>query len=188
MENLTIQQEKCGGDITDLSDLLVFTIDPANAKILDDALSVQEEVNGLYTIGIHITDVCEFVKKESELGKDAERRGCTFEPNAEQADTRYMFPKELSIDKLSLIVGETRRCISVFITVDQSEKFKVVSSTMKETCIISKFRLSYQEAEEYINTSRIPKSHQLQDALHILYEASRQWKLSRLGNEGHSCL
>jgi ribonuclease R len=56
-------------------DKVVFTIDPEDAKDFDDALSVSKLENGNYSVAIHIADVSHYVKNESQLDKQALKRG-----------------------------------------------------------------------------------------------------------------
>ena len=58
----------------DCRDILTFTIDPADAKDFDDALSIRNLDNGNYEIGVHIADVSHFVKPGTLLDKVAYER------------------------------------------------------------------------------------------------------------------
>jgi exoribonuclease R len=55
----------------------VFTIDPATARDLDDALSVTPLQNGNYLVGVHIADVSHFVCEKTSLDQIASQRGTT---------------------------------------------------------------------------------------------------------------
>src|SRR5690606_32455890 len=59
----------------DFRDTLTFTIDPADAKDFDDAISFKILENGNYEIGVHIADVSHYVKPNSALDKEAFERG-----------------------------------------------------------------------------------------------------------------
>ncbi|EQC34969.1 hypothetical protein SDRG_07765 [Saprolegnia diclina VS20] len=60
----------------DLRDWTIFSIDPWNARDLDDALSIQRLADGTFEIGVHIADVAHFVEAGSPLDAEAKRR-CT---------------------------------------------------------------------------------------------------------------
>ncbi len=65
----------------DLTNILTFTIDPENSQDFDDALSVEyvfDDGKKYIKIGIHIADVSEYVKKDSELDKEAEKRTISY--------------------------------------------------------------------------------------------------------------
>lgn len=61
----------------DLRNERIFTIDPTTARDLDDALSITPLENGTFEIGVHIADVTYFLKPNSELDREARRRGTT---------------------------------------------------------------------------------------------------------------
>ena len=59
----------------DMRDVLTFTIDPADAKDFDDAISYRELDNGNYEVGIHIADVTHYVRPNDIIDKEAFERG-----------------------------------------------------------------------------------------------------------------
>ena len=59
----------------DMRDVLTFTIDPADAKDFDDALSLKRNEDGTWQVGVHIADVSHYVKPGSKIDGDAYTRG-----------------------------------------------------------------------------------------------------------------
>ena len=70
---MTVTQEDIDQRL-DLRDEPIFTIDSADAKDLDDAISVHKTVDG-YTLGVHIADVSHYVKAGTPIDQEAFRRG-----------------------------------------------------------------------------------------------------------------
>ena len=59
----------------DFRNVTTFTIDPADAKDFDDALSIQKLENGNWEIGVHIADVSHYVQPGSAMDLEAAKRG-----------------------------------------------------------------------------------------------------------------
>ena len=103
----------------DLSDQMVCTIDPDDAKDYDDAISLRRLENGNWELGVHIADVSHFVPPGSPLDVEARDRGnsCYF-----PGYVIPMLPEILSNGVCSLQEGVPRLCKSAFITYDDAAK------------------------------------------------------------------
>ena len=135
----------------DLRDRFVFTIDPADARDFDDALSIEEVSRGagatraLWRIGVHIADVSHYVRWGSALDLDARRRATS----VYLADRVIpMIPEELSCGLCSLNPGEARRSMTVDLTV--ADDGTLVSCDIYPALICSNARLTYDEALEML--------------------------------------
>ena len=107
-------QEYSFNNRTDLTDKVIFTIDSAESKDLDDAVSVSRTERG-YLLGVHIADVSHYVRGNSELDKEALRRGTSIY----YADKVIpMLPKELSNGICSLNPDEDRLTLTAFTELD----------------------------------------------------------------------
>ncbi|MDL2288728.1 RNB domain-containing ribonuclease, partial [Oscillospiraceae bacterium OttesenSCG-928-F05] len=105
----------------DLRDKVIFTIDGAHAKDLDDAISLERDAEGRRVVGVHIADVSHYVRWGSALDDTALSRGTS----VYYADKVIpMLPGELSNGICSLHGGVDRLTMSVLMTLDES--FNVV--------------------------------------------------------------
>ncbi|XP_053309530.1 helicase with zinc finger domain 2 isoform X2 [Spea bombifrons] len=132
----------------DCRNLITFTIDPASAKDLDDAISVRE-LGDHYEIGVHISDVATLVSPGSELDKEANARGVTF--YRPEAEAIHMLPMILSCDFLSLKPQCDRRALSLFVKVEKNTD-QMVDFHFCRTLIRSDRQLSYEEATSILST------------------------------------
>ena len=104
-----------GPDRVDRTDLLTFTIDPADAKDHDDALSIERLDSDRMEVGIHIADVSHFVTIDSPVDIEALARGTS----VYLVDrTVPMLPPVLSNDVCSLNPGTPSFALSLFVTLD----------------------------------------------------------------------
>ncbi|SDZ26981.1 RNAse R [Proteiniborus ethanoligenes] len=129
----------------DLRDKTIITIDGADAKDLDDAISIEKLNNGNYKLGVHIADVTYYVRENSPLDKEALKRGTS----VYLVDRVIpMLPKKLSNGVCSLHPGEPRLTLSVFMEINKSGK--VVDHQIVETVIESKERLVYDNISDLL--------------------------------------
>ena len=117
-------------DRLDLREQPIFTIDGADTKDIDDAVSFRRTRSG-YELGVHIADVSHYVTPKSELDSEAFRRGTSvYYANR----VIPMLPQELSNGICSLNPGEDRLAFSCIIQLDRSaniKSFKFVKSVIR---------------------------------------------------------
>ena len=145
----------------DMRDSFTFTIDPADAKDFDDAISfevINEDEENLkseiinlkypvYRIGVHIADVSYYVRPGTKIDEDAYKRGTS----VYLVDRVIpMLPEELCNDKCSLRPGEDKLCMSVVFTMDADAR--VLKYKICRTVIRSDFRLDYDQAQDIIES------------------------------------
>ncbi len=127
----------------DRTDLLVFTIDPADARDHDDALSVVEQEKGVWEVGIHIADVSHYVDLDGPVDLEALNRGTSVYLVDRVVP---MLPEVLSSDVCSLRPDEDRAAVSLFLTLD--EEARVRDHRFERTLIRSRHRFSYEDVQE----------------------------------------
>lgn len=130
----------------DMRDVLTFTIDPADAKDFDDAISFATTDDGDYQIGVHIADVTYHVKEDSKTDREAYKRGTSIYLVDRVIP---MLPEELCNDICSLRPGEDRLCMSVIFVMGHDGKVKKYK--ICRTVIRSDYRLTYEQAQEIIS-------------------------------------
>lgn len=128
----------------DLRDEAILTIDSADAKDLDDAISVKKTENG-WTLGVHIADVSHYIREGSELDKEAFERGTS----VYFADRVIpMLPEELSNGCCSLNSGTDKLTFSAIMNIDQ--KGNLCNFEFCKSIINSKVRGVYSEVNEIL--------------------------------------
>ena len=133
----------------DLSDEIICTIDPDDAKDYDDAISLARTDDGYWELGVHIADVSFFVKEGTPLDEEAKKRGnSTYFPGF----VIPMLPEILSNGVCSLQEGVPRLCKSAFITIDDDAR--PIRTRFANTIIKSARRLRYREAQAILDGER----------------------------------
>ncbi len=133
-------------DRTDFRDRITFTIDPADAKDFDDALSFKKLPDDNYEIGVHIADVSHFVVPKTALDKEAVHRGTSIYLVDR---TIPMLPEILSNDLCSLNPNEDKYAFSAVFVMNKNGHVK--ERWFGKTLINSDKRFSYEEAQEILD-------------------------------------
>lgn len=136
-----ISPEEIAGRL-DLRDLDIITIDPADAKDFDDAISLEMLDNGNRRLGVHIADVSHYVRPGSDLDKEALERGTSVYLVDRVVP---MLPEKLSNGICSLSEGSDKLCYSVLMELDSHAN--LVNYSIRETVIRSSKRFTYEEAQ-----------------------------------------
>ena len=182
----------------DMRDAFTFTIDPADAKDFDDAISfavIEEDdnqspitnnqspiTNHLYQIGVHIADVSFYVRPGTKIDDEAYQRGTS----VYLVDRVLpMLPEELCNDKCSLRPGEDKLCMSVIFTMDADAH--VLKYKICRTVIRSNARLNYDQAQDIIKCPNEPindlmVNDQMVNAISILNEMAHKLRAARIAN------
>lgn len=131
----------------DMRDALTITIDPADAKDFDDAVSCRQLANGNWEIGVHIADVTHYVRPNDIIDKEAFERGTS----VYLVDrTVPMLPEVLSNNLCSLRADEEKLTYSAIFEITPTAK--VVNRWFGRTVILSDRRYSYEQAQEIIDS------------------------------------
>ena len=131
----------------DFRQTFTFTIDPADAKDFDDAISFRPLENGNYEVGVHIADVSHYVLPGSPVDKEAQDRGTS----VYLVDrTVPMLPEKLCNKLCSLRPHEDKLTFSAVF--EMTADAKVRKRWFGRTVINSDFRLDYDQAQAIIKT------------------------------------
>lgn len=123
----------------DLRGRLVITIDGADAKDLDDAVSLTKLSDG-FLLGVHIADVSEYVQQGTLLDQEAYKRGTSvYFPDR----VLPMFPQDVSNGVCSLNEKEDKLTLSCIMRLDEAGK--VLSHRIAETVIRTTHRMTYED-------------------------------------------
>lgn len=142
----------------DLRDDVILTIDGADSKDLDDAVSVKKLENGNWLLGVHIADVSHYVKDRSRLDREARKRG-----NSVYLLTRVipMLPKSLSNGICSLFEGADRLTLSCEMEIRPDGE--IIRHEIFESIIRSKARMVYDDVSDMLEDDHCPYIRQYSD-------------------------
>ena len=162
----------------DFRDILTFTIDPADAKDFDDALSFRKLENGNYEVGVHIADVTHYVRPHDIVDEEARKRGTS----VYLVDrTVPMLPEKLCNKLCSLRPNEEKLTFSAVF--ELTPLAKIVGRWYGKTVIYSDQRFAYEEAQAIIEAG--PKathegvSEEIKDAVLTLHNLASKLRKKR---------
>ncbi len=132
----------------DLRAETIITIDGADSKDFDDAVSVRKLDSGSFILGVHIADVSYYIDEDSPLDREALKRG-----NSVYIINQVvpMLPKELSNGICSLNEGEDRLALSVDMEITPAGE--IVEHSIYESVIRSKHRMVYTDVSDIIENN-----------------------------------
>ena len=131
----------------DVRGITTFTIDPADAKDFDDALSLQKLKNGNWEVGVHIADVTHYVTPNSIIEDEAQNRATSVYLVDRVVP---MLPERLSNGVCSLRPNEDKLCFSAIF--ELTDDVELVKEWFGKTVIHSNRRFTYEEAQQVIET------------------------------------
>ncbi len=126
----------------DLRNVFTFTIDGADSKDLDDAISIEKSGDN-YILSVHIADVTHYVKEGTPLDTEAQKRATSIYLIDKVIP---MLPEKLSNDLCSLNPNEVKLTLTCEMIINP--KGHVVESKVYESIIKSNYRLTYNDVEK----------------------------------------
>lgn len=175
------ETEKLDGTITkeelmrrrDYRDILTFTIDPADAKDFDDALSIIKLSDNEYEVGVHIADVSHFVTPGSAIDAAGYARATSvYLPDR----VNPMLPEKISNFLCSLRPNEDKYAFSVIFKINA--KGKVKDYWIGRTVIHSNHRFTYDEVQQTIETGK----GSYDDEITLLNSMAKNFRKERFKN------
>ena len=157
----------------DCRDILTFTIDPADAKDFDDAISIRNLDNGNYEIGVHIADVSHFVRQGDILDKSAyERATSVYLPDR----VNPMLPEKISNELCSLRPNDDKYTFSVIFQINNRAEIK--HRWIGRTVIHSNHRFTYEDVQQTLESGDGLQSK----ALLLLNDLAKKFRKERFDN------
>ena len=138
----------------DLRDKEIFTIDGADTKDIDDAISLSKKGDN-YLLGVHIADVSTYVRENTPLDKEASKRGTS----VYLIDTVIpMLPKELSNGICSLNPNVDRYALSIDMEIDKEGN--VINKKIYKSVICSKMQMTYDNVYKVVEENEVPVGYE----------------------------
>jgi ribonuclease R len=154
----------------DFRQVPTFTIDPADAKDFDDALSLKQLENGNWEVGVHIADVTYYVKTGSLVEEEAKQRATSVYLVDRVVP---MLPERLSNHICSLNPAEDKLTYSAVF--ELNDKSEVINEWFGRTIINSDKQFSYNEAQQVIDTG----DGDMKDQVLLLHRLARELRTKR---------
>ena len=154
----------------DFRQVPTFTIDPADAKDFDDALSLTHLENGNWEVGVHIADVTYYVKTDSLVEEEAKQRATSVYLVDRVVP---MLPERLSNHICSLNPAEDKLTYSAVF--ELNDKSEVINEWFGRTIINSDKQFSYNEAQQVIDTG----DGDMKDQVLLLHRLAQQLRTKR---------
>jgi ribonuclease R len=158
----------------DFRKVLTFTIDPADARDFDDAISFRRLKDEMYEIGIHIADVSHYVKPGTELDEEAyERATSVYLPDR----VNPMLPERISNELCSLRPNEDKLCFSAVFHI--THKGMIREYWLGRTVIHSNRRFAYEDVQEIIDAGSAGAG-EYKEEIGILHEIAQRFRRQRI--------
>ncbi|MDR1573699.1 MAG: ribonuclease R, partial [Clostridiales Family XIII bacterium] len=165
-----VSEEDCAGR-RDLRDERIFTIDGADAKDFDDAVSIERCADGGYILGVHIADVTHYVREGRRLDKEALQRGTSIYLLDQVVP---MLPVSLSNGICSLNEGVDRLTLSIDIAIGADGE--ILGHAIYESVIRSTARLVYTDVSDFLENgdpALAERCGEIQGDLRLMAELAR---------------
>lgn len=160
----------------DFREVLTCTIDPYDAKDFDDALSIRQLSEDSWEVGIHIADVTHYVRPQTKIEKEAQKRGTS----VYLVDrTIPMLPEVLSNDLCSLNPHEEKRAFAALFEINANAQIQ--NYRFAKTVIRSDKRFTYKTAQELLDADS--SDDVFKNPLTILWDISQRLRQQRI-NKG----
>ena len=160
------EEEKVGR--LDLTNKLIFSIDGANTKDRDDAVSIELNERGNYVVGVHISDVTHYVHPGMQLWEEALQRGTS----VYMADTVIpMLPHKLSNGICSLNPDVDRLTFSCIMEI--TPQGEVLNYDFVDTVINSRKAMTYEDVNRIFEDGELPEGYEeFYDSLEMMHQLS----------------
>lgn len=161
----------------DLRDEIIFTIDGADTKDIDDAVSIEKISDNEYILGVHIADVSYYVKKGSKIDEEAYFRGTS----VYLVDRVLpMLPHKLSNGICSLNENEDRFAMSCIMHIDSRgnvTKYDIFPSIIK-----SRKKMTYDAVNSILENNVVPEGYEeFESTLRVMKELSKILRKKMIG-------
>ena len=181
---------EAAADVEDIRHQLTISIDPSGCQDVDDALTLSQLPTGGFLVGVHIADVGQFVEQGGVIDSNAKRRMMSF--YAATDVTYHMLPDRLSEDVCSLLQGQDRSALSVYLETDDNLTIidTISCSTVCRSLIRNNRQMTYEEAQQIIDEAghqRFPwKEDNVKVMVVYLHQIAQRLRIARL-NQARFC-
>ncbi|KAI7887119.1 RNB-domain-containing protein [Lichtheimia hyalospora FSU 10163] len=164
-------------DRRDCTQMNLFTIDPTNSSVLDDAFSIRKMGDDTYEVGVHVSDISHYIQPHSALDKEARARGVRVDLVSTHVP---MLPETLTHQVTNLEPNETRLGISVIWTMNSQGQ--IFNTWIGKSLIRSSAKFTYEEAQSILDQEST--SSEIEQDIRSLLSIGAKMRSTRLDQGG----
>ncbi|XP_013417543.1 helicase with zinc finger domain 2 isoform X2 [Lingula anatina] len=165
-------------DRLDFREKMTFAFKSPGSLYIDNCYSIEQQPDGTYLLGVHVTDVAFFVKKGSYLDEEARKKMNTFHCIGQEA--AGIIPEQLQANHCSIQEGQDRLVMSVLLTVQLTGQ--IIQAQLRKSVVNTKYVVENSEAEKVLKGVSDVLPNNIATTLKFVHHLAKMFAKIRNGN------